>query len=337
MPVPELLAIDDHLAECAVCRASVTAGLTAGKLSLDDSDAHLTYEQIEAMAEGRQPLDEHARECEMCAAEINDLRALVEKSRGGRSRWWLPAGAAVAASVALAVFLSSRPAVPPAPEPAQLATIRDGALTLALDASGRISGAPFDATAINSALAAGDIAPSPDVRDWRRDREQLLGDAAAPAGTVLGPLAETVESDRPVFRWTAVNGVSTYRVEVYDAKFDEVASSGPISTTEWRPERPLPRGAAYTWIVAAGGHRFPQPPAPEARFEILAAGAAAEVERARASGSRLLLAVVAGRHGLWEEARAALDQVARDNSANESIARLRENVDARAKKSFGAR
>ena len=43
---------------------------------------------------------------------------------------------------------------------------------------------------------------------------------------------------------------------------DEVAASGPVPGTEWRPERPLPRGATYTWVVAAGARRFPQPPAP---------------------------------------------------------------------------
>lgn len=332
-----LLAIDDHVADCAVCRAAVAAGVTGGKLTLDDSDAHLTYEQIEAMAEGRQPLDEHARECEMCAAEVRDLQSLVGKRRAHRISWWLPAGAAVAASIALAVFLTSRQAESPVTAPAQLAAIRDGALTLTLDAQGRIGNAPFDAAAVNAALAAGDIAPGADVRDWRRDREQLLGDAAAPAETVLAPVAETVESDRPTFRWTPVQGVSTYRVEVYDAKFDEIASSGPVTGTEWRPDHSLPRGAAYTWVVEAGSRRFPQPPAPEARFEVLAADAAAEVERARAGGSRLLLAVVAGRHGLWEEARSAMDAVARENPANEAIARLRRSVEARAKNSLRAR
>jgi hypothetical protein len=218
-----------------------------------------------------------------------------------------------------------------------VATIRDGARTLTLDAQGRITGAPFDAALVNAALAAGTIEPGSAVRDWRRDREQLLGDAATPAGTVLGPVAETVESDRPLFRWTPVQGVTTYRVEVYDAKFDEVASSGLVTGTEWRPDRSLPRGAAYTWVVAAGARRFPQPPAPEARFEVLSSDAAAEVERARATGSRLLLAIVAGRHGLWQESKEALDDVTRENPANESIARLRQSVDARAKNSSRAR
>jgi hypothetical protein len=314
------------------CRAVVQAGAAGGRLTLDDPDAHLTYEQIEAMAEGRAPLDEHARECEMCAAEVRDLRTLVEKRRWSRVPWWLPAGAVLAASIALAVFLTSRPSDTPVPAPARMATIRDGALTLTVDGQGRIAGAPFDTTAVNAALAAGTIEAGAAVRDWRRDREQLLGDGPAASGTVIAPVAETVESDRPVFRWTAVKGASSYRVEVYDSKFDEVASSGPVAATEWRPERPLPRGAAYTWVVAAGSTRFPQPPAPEARFEVLAVEAAAEVERARASGSRLLLAVAAGRHGLWGEARTAVDEVARENPANEAIQRLHQSVESRAKK-----
>jgi len=165
----------------------------------------------------------------------------------------------------------------------------------------------------------------------------LLGDTDAAAGAVLSPVAETVESDRPMFRWTPVSGIKSYRVEVYDSNFDEVASSGPVTGTEWRPDVPLRRGAVYTWVVAAGSKRFPQPPAPEARFEVLATEAAAEVERARASGSRLLLAVAAGRHGLWLDARQALDEAALDNPSHQGIRRLRDSLEARVKNSSRTR
>ena len=297
--------------------------VSGGKLTLDDPAAHLTYEQLEAIAEGRAAIGDHARECAMCAAELRDLKTVVKKPR--TSRWWLPA--ALAASVALVVFLTSRPSGSTAPPVVRTATLRDGALTLSLDENGRITGAPFDAAAVNAALASGEIA-GPAI--WKREREQLLGDRpAGKTGSVIAPVAETVEPDRPVFRWTAVPGAERYRVEVYDAKFNEVASSGAVTGTEWRPEQPLPRGGTYTWIVAAGAVRFPQPPAPEARFAVLGAEAAAEVAGARQSGSRLLLAVVAGRHGLWNEARAAADEVARENPGNEAIARLRQGLERR--------
>ncbi len=334
----ELLAVDDHLAGCAACRAVVSTAGKAGKLTLDDPDSHLTYEQLEAIVEGRAAADEHARECAMCAAELRDLRALAERRRWSRAPWWLPVGAAVAASIALAVFLTGRPGVPVVQAPVRTASIRDGALTLSMDAAGRITDAPFEAAAVNAALASGDVAAAPGVRDWRRDREQLLGDpAGTTAGAVIAPVAETVAADRPVFRWTPVKGATSYRVEVYDASFNEVAASGPVPVTEWRPERPLPRGAAYSWIVAAGDLRFPQPPAPEARFEVLGAEAAAEVERARSTGSRLLVAVAAARHGLWEEARAAIAEVAAQNPTNDAIARLRLAIDTRAKNSSRTR
>lgn len=357
LPVSALLAVDDHLAGCAVCRTAVAAsvggaaagadgvsgaagpaavagggaaagravapGAAGGKLTLDDAEAHLSYEELEAMAEGRAPADEHARECAMCAAELRDLRALVEKRRWSRVPWWLPAGAAVAASIALTVFLTSRPSPTTVPQPVEVAAIRDGSLTLTLDAQGRITGAPFDATAVNAALAAGEIAGPAEAG---RGREQLLGDAAAASGAVISPVAETVEPDRPVFRWTAVKGARSYRVEVYDAQFNEAARSGAVTATEWQPERPLPRGASYSWIVSAGDVRFPQPPAPEARFRVLGAEAAAEVDTARRSGSRLLLAVVAGRHGLWREARAAVAEVAAQNPSSQALDRLQRNT-----------
>lgn len=330
--------MDDHLAGCPACRALVSSAGKLGKLTLDDPDSHLTYEQLEAIVEGRAAADEHARECAMCAAELRDLRALAERRRWSRAPWWLPVGAAVAASIVLAVFLTGRPGAPVVQAPTRTASIRDGALTLSLDAAGRVTGAPFEASAVNAALASGDVVAAAGVRDWRRDREQLLGDSAAiAAGAVISPVAETVAADRPVFRWTPVKGVTGYRVEVYDASFNEVASSGVVSGTEWRPERPLPRGAAYSWIVAAGDLRFPQPPAPEARFEVLDAAAAAEVESARSSGSRLLLSVVAAHHGLWDEARAAIAELAAQNPTNDAIARLRLTFEARAKNSLRTR
>jgi hypothetical protein len=295
-----------------------------GKLTLDDPEAHLTYEQLEELAEGRAAIGEHVRECAMCAAELRDLKTMVRKPRT-TTRWWLPV--AVAASIAAVVFLTNRPSGSPAPPPVPMATLRDGALTLSLDQGGRITGAPFDAAAVNAALASGEIA-GPAL--WKREREQLLGEGpAGKTGSVIAPVAETVESDRPVFRWTAVPGTANYRVEVYDAKFNEAASSGAVTGTQWQPEGPLPRGGTYTWVVAAGAVRFPQPPAPEARFAVLGAEAAAEVAAARQSGSRLQLAVVAGRHGLWSEARAAADQVARDNPGNEAVARLRRGLEGR--------
>jgi hypothetical protein len=326
LSAPALLAVDDHLMSCRMCRTLVSGQVSGGKLTLDDPTAHLTFEQLEAIAEGRAAAGEHARECDMCAAELRDLKAFVSKPKR-TSRRWLPVGLVVAASIALAVFVTSRPSGSTAPAPVRMAMLRDGALTLTFDENGHITGAPFDAAAVNAALESGEIA-GPAL--WKREREQLLGEGpAGKAGSAIAPVAETVEADRPVFRWTAVPGSLGYRVEVYDAKFNEVASSSLVKGTEWRPERPLPRGGTYTWIVEAGAVRFPQPPAPEARFAVLGAEAAAEVAGARQTGSRLLLAVVAGRHGLWSEAWAAADEAARENPGNEAVARLRRGLEGK--------
>jgi hypothetical protein len=309
LPVSALLNVDDHLATCAECRAAI-AKPAAGRLSLDD---HLTYEQLEAMAEGREPVDAHARECAMCGAELKDLRTVADRRRWSRLPWWMPAGAAAAAGIAIYALVMSQPGSVEAPKAPVVAA------------------RPF-AAEVEAALATGQVVPVPGTPDWRREREQLLGDTApAPGpGSVIGPVAETVDTDRPLFRWTAVKGVPSYRVEVYDAQFNEVARSGAVAGTQWFPEKALPRGATYTWVVEAGSTRFPQPPAPEAKFAVLGADGAAELNRARVDGSKLAVAVVAARYGLWEEARGALESAAREHPEDAGrIERLKNSLRAR--------
>lgn len=325
-----LLAVDDHLAACGECRGAVAERLSPGRLPLVESDMHLEYEDLEALAEGRGSIadlelhQQHVLDCERCAAELQDLRAMVaQQRRRWRFGWQLPAAAAVAAGIAVAIFLAQpRDTTPPTPS---VAAIQDGMLDR-----------PEDQRAVAAALEAGRIEPGPGVRDWNRDREQLLGSPAGDgAPAVIAPVGVPVESDRPVFRWTPVKGAASYRVEVYDSAFNEAATSPALKAMEWTPDRPLLRGAVYSWVIAAqvGGReiRFPQPPAPEARFEVVSDAAAAELAHARQASSRLLLAIVAGRYGLWTEALAALDEAARLNPSNAAIARLRESVRARVK------
>src|SRR4051812_35841887 len=95
----ELIAVDDHLAACESCRRAVAEQLPRGRFVLDDEDLHLSYEELEALVPGGD--HEHLRECPMCAAELRDLRSLTISK--GRGNWWLPAGAALAAALAIGV------------------------------------------------------------------------------------------------------------------------------------------------------------------------------------------------------------------------------------------
>jgi anti-sigma factor RsiW len=87
---PELLAADDHLAECAACRAraagaeELRAAFTAmsGELEADGGETeHLSYEQVAAYVNQELSPDEreiaaaHVEACDGCAEEVRDLLA----------------------------------------------------------------------------------------------------------------------------------------------------------------------------------------------------------------------------------------------------------------------
>jgi len=90
LPPLELLAVDDHLAVCEQCRlrlADEAAANTAWRtLSARlhpgvEPIEHLSYEQLSAVVDGqlgsaeRQRAEHHLESCQMCAAELQDLRA----------------------------------------------------------------------------------------------------------------------------------------------------------------------------------------------------------------------------------------------------------------------
>lgn len=84
----DLLAVDDHLAECADCRLSVQSLLTISPMSLyadlaeeTSGHAHLSVEQTDAYVDGlltgdeRKMIEDHLSSCARCAPEVADLGA----------------------------------------------------------------------------------------------------------------------------------------------------------------------------------------------------------------------------------------------------------------------
>lgn len=82
----DLLNVDEHLSECAACRASLhsdvftTAAIASTKASLIGA-AHLQYEEMESYLDGEAPaeiramVEAHMGVCSRCARELTDLRA----------------------------------------------------------------------------------------------------------------------------------------------------------------------------------------------------------------------------------------------------------------------
>ena len=337
----ELLAVDAHLLQCAACRerlaviAAVVPGLEDLRFQLSE---HLEYEQIVACAEGggAPELRQHLEECALCRAEVADLAAFRRElapvpavvvsmpSRRGPSRWL--GYAAIAAGIVAVVGLGVR---------------RDRNVPVAAPVAGVTQPQP----PAEAALPADQLAALERVRGTQQfEHAAVLDRLIAKRGVLLGaagegksfgieaPVGTTVLEDRPLFRWEAVPGATQYVVAVFDENFEKVAASPAVASPEWRPSEPLARGRVYNWQVTAlvGGRsvRAPQPPAPEARFQITGADAVAGIETARRvhPANHLLLAVLLVQAGALDDAVAEVDALAASDPATARA--LRVNLDS---------
>jgi predicted anti-sigma-YlaC factor YlaD len=356
-----------HCADCRAHALAGPEAHQPLRAALASSDAaHLGYETLEAYADGalggdaRDAVESHLSACETCSQDVGDLRRVrAELSLESASstviaehRWswrWLSWRGAFGGFAALGAAAVIAWFVTPGSDtdsgihdsvPTEVATappgleLQDGALVLVIDANGNLSGLPAGVPEVmrqraQAALASGRLAQSSSLDDLRGPAGALMGDAST-SGEIgpLSPAATVVESDRPTFRWTARRGASSYRVTVFDSRFDEVADSGELTSAEWTPVRPLPRGVLLTWQIAAtiGQEvlRAPVPPAPEARFRVADRGTLARIEevRAAAPGSHLLLAMAYNEAGMLEAAAAELDALREQNPEAPIVAAL---------------
>jgi hypothetical protein len=137
--------------------------------------------------------------------------------------------------------------------------------------------------------------------------------------SVLDPVGDVLLTDRPTFRWSALEGAAGYVVEVYDDRFNLVASSPQLTARSWAAPQTLPRGKVYSWQVKAlkDGQEIksPRPPAPQARFRVLDRSKADELARAKRAypSSHLTLALLYADAGLLKEAEQELRLLQRAN------------------------
>ena len=325
-----LLAVDDHVVSCDLCRgrASAIAGLGRGLASVREALAeggHLSDDQVQELAGGATAdgtTAAHLGACPTCAGEVEDLRAWVRRRSAPRRSLYVAAAAVVAMAVAapIAYWWSSRPAWPPS-----LA----GLESLRPEESGRV----------RSALQQGAAGPPALLDELAGRPEALMGGHKAETLTLLEPLSTIVLSDRPAFQWQALPGAADYVVAVFDEALRPVAQSPPLQATSWTPETPLPRGATYVWQVTArrAGDPVvaPAPPAPPARFAVLEGGAAARLEDIARDhpGSHLLLGILYAQAGARAEAARHLRNVGPDDPnaavAERTLDRLRRVVEPR--------
>ncbi len=358
LPVSELLAVDDHLAECEACRrragadaagsawAQIEAQLRAGPV-LDVR--HLSYGQISSYVDETLPADQraaarlHLAECDACTREVKDLQGFAQQFERApipiraRRSWTWGGAAAIAAAMLLAAVLWKSPAPhgPVKGTPAARLTLQDGSGSLGLDSRGRLFGsaAGADPEAVKSALESGRLALA--IPPGVQTKSSVLLGPETPQATfrVLNPVAEAVTADRPRLIWEALTGATGYQVQIFDTDYQPVAGSSVIPATTWQPEKPLKRGRIYAWQVVAirKGDRItaPRTPQPEARFQVLDEATATRIQAARSAPnpSHLALAILLAQAGARQEARQELAELARRNPNAPIVAALGKSLE----------
>jgi hypothetical protein len=226
----------------------------------------------------------------------------------------------------------------PSPSPDQstklpVVALTDGGRQITLDEDGHSKGLeslPVDLrNTIEKVLASRKFGLPPVLFGLSESAGRLRGDVETEdAIGQLAPVGVVVETDRPVFRWNALEGATEYIVTVHDSKLRLVESSGPVAGTEWSIPKALERGRLYSWQVRAvvDGKTVisPKPPAPDTLFKVLDRKALQAIENAkRAQGnSHLTMAVLYWKHGLIEAAEREAQALVRANPGSAVAADL---------------
>lgn len=228
-------------------------------------------------------------------------------------------------------------ATTPSPDPQQtkepLVALNDGGRQITLDANGQSTGLeslPADLRkTVENVLASRKFNLPPSLFNLSESAGTLRGSVDT-EDTIeqLAPVRVVVETNRPVFRWRALEGASEYIVTVHDAKLRLVENSGPVTGTEWSIPKALERGRIYSWqiraIVAGKTVISPKPPVPDTLFKVLDKNAHEAIELAKRvqGNSHLTMAVLYWKHGLLEAAEREAQALVRTNPGSTFAADL---------------
>jgi hypothetical protein len=223
--------------------------------------------------------------------------------------------------------------LPTLPREEPLIALNDGGEQILINQRGKLEGLdrlpPDLKESVERALATRRLRDSPALTGWSTGAGILRSELERQnTFAPLEPLDVVIETDRPRFRWQALEGAREYVVTIHDAKFREVGSSGRIVGTEWTAQNSLERGVTYSWQISAlkDGVTIvsPKPPLREARFRILDQGTVAALARLKesAGNSHLVMGVFYWKHGLIEESEREFQALAKANPHSTAVAEL---------------
>jgi anti-sigma factor RsiW len=221
-----------------------------------------------------------------------------------------------------------------AAEAQALVALNDGGGRITLDTGGNLSGmqtGPGYEQAVKDALRTERVRLPASLREVRSQSGTLMGGAQTEF-SVRAPVGIVIETDRPTFRWTALDGASSYTVTVYDANLSKVAESGPLMSTEWTLPSPLTRGRIYIWQVRATkeGQQVvaPSPAAGRAKFKVLEQSKVEQISLVKRSGSKshLVLGLLYAEAGLLSEAEQEFNALLAANPDSSTARKLLQSV-----------
>ena len=213
--------------------------------------------------------------------------------------------------------------------------LKDGVANITLDEAGTLSGVDVPqqyAGLVESALRTGRL-PIP-AGLFRAEAGGVARSAASSEEPfhLVGPAATTIASNRPTFRWTPMDGATRYTVFVRDKTSDEEIESGPLTSVEWTPDKPLAGGHTYSWSVEAlkdeTRYYAPSAESPSVLFKVLEPGKTEALDRVRrATGnSHLVMGVLYAREGLFAEAKKELKALQAENPNSNQVKSLIESL-----------
>lgn len=220
-----------------------------------------------------------------------------------------------------------------------IAQLQDGPRLVTLNQQGELTGldnlAPAQQQLVKQALTTQRIERSPLLTGLKRNGSALMsGSDDEKKFVVAAPVGKVLLTERPTFRWSALANATSYMVEIYDEQFTLVTASPSLTTTTWTMPQSLKRGALYSWQVKASqdGQEItsPRPPAPQAKFRVLAQTKANEITQAQRSvgASHLTLGLLYAEAGLLDEAEAEFRALQQANPTSPIARRLLANVRA---------
>jgi hypothetical protein len=221
-----------------------------------------------------------------------------------------------------------------ATEAQALVALNDGGGRVILDAQGNLSGlqtAPSYEQAVKDALRTERVRLPASLREVRTQSGTLMGGDQTEF-SVRVPVGIVIETDRPTFRWTALDGSASYSVTVYDSSLSKVAESGPLMSTEWTLPSGLGRGRIYIWQVRATkeGQQVvaPSPAAGRAKFKVLEQSKVEQIALAKQSGSKshLVMGLLYAEAGLLSEAEHEFNALLSANPDSSTARKLLQSV-----------